>query len=97
MAAPQPSFNPKTLWKNFHESYEQVILGEWDVSMPQQAAGLTVADLKETTRQFQTLIAEARKKGAEGARDRLQLVAVEGTGHERLDVQHQPPARAAQG
>jgi FAD binding domain len=63
MAAPQPSFNPKALWKNFHESYEQVILGEWDISMPQQAAGLTVADLKETTRQVQTLIAEARKKG----------------------------------
>jgi hypothetical protein len=61
--APQPSFNPKKMWKNFHESYEQAILGEWDVFMPQQAAGLSVADLKETTSQFQALIAEARKKG----------------------------------
>ena len=31
--------------------------------MPQQSAGLTVEDLKETTRQFQALIADARKKG----------------------------------
>jgi hypothetical protein len=63
MMAPQPSFNPKTIWKNFHESWEQAIVGEWDVFMPQQAAGLTVEDLKETTRQFQALIADARKKG----------------------------------
>ena len=63
MAAPQPSFNAKTLWKNFHETYRQKMVGEWDVFMPQQAAGLTVADLKETTAQFQKLIAEARKQG----------------------------------
>ena len=61
--ATQPSFNAKTRWKNFHESYEQTIVGEWDVFMPQQASGLTVADLKETTAQFQKLIAEARKQG----------------------------------
>ena len=63
MAALQPSFNPKKLWKNFHESYSQVIDGEWDVFMPQQSAGLTVADLKETTAQFQKLIGDAKQKG----------------------------------
>ena len=61
--ATQPSFNAKTKWKNFHESYEQVIAGEWDLFMPQQAVGLTVADMKETTSQFQGLIADARKQG----------------------------------
>lgn len=61
--APQPSFNPKKTWKNFHESYEQAIVGEWDIFMPQQAAGLSIEDLKETTRQFQALIADARKQG----------------------------------
>jgi len=63
MAAPQPSFNPKKKWKNFHETWEQALEGEWDVFMPQDAAGLSIEDLKETTRQFQTLIADARKKG----------------------------------
>jgi len=63
MAAPQPSFNPKKLWKNFHETYSQVIDGEWDIFMPQQAAGLTVADLRETTAQFQKLIADAKQRG----------------------------------
>ena len=63
MAPPQPSFNPKTLWENFHESYKQTVVGEWDIRMPQQATPLTVADLQETTRQFQTLIAEAKKQG----------------------------------
>jgi FAD/FMN-containing dehydrogenase len=61
--ARQPSFNPIKEWKNFHESYEQVIEGEFDLFMPQQSAGLTVEDMKETTRQFQALIADARKKG----------------------------------
>jgi hypothetical protein len=63
MAPPQPSFNPKTLWENFHRSYKQVTVGEWDVFMPQQAAPLSIADLKETTHQFQALIADARKQG----------------------------------
>ena len=61
--ARQPSFNPIKEWKNFHESYEQVIEGEYDLFMPQQTAGLTVEDMKETTHQFQALIADARKKG----------------------------------
>ncbi|HVQ07687.1 MAG TPA: FAD-binding protein [Allosphingosinicella sp.] len=61
--ARQPSFNPIRKWKNFHESYEQVIEGEYDLFMPQQGAGLTIEDMKETTRQFQALIADARKKG----------------------------------
>jgi hypothetical protein len=61
--ARQPSFNPVKEWKNFHESYEQVIAGEYDLFMPQQSAGLTVDDMKETTRQFQALIADARKQG----------------------------------
>jgi hypothetical protein len=63
MMARQPSFNPIKTWKNFHESYEQVIDGEFDVFMPQQSAPLSIDDLKETTRQFQTLIADARKQG----------------------------------
>jgi hypothetical protein len=63
VTAPQPSFNAKTVWQNFHQSYTQSFLGEWDVFMPQQAAGLTIADLKETTAQFQKLIAEARAGG----------------------------------
>lgn len=63
MMARQPSFNPVREWKNFHQSYEQAIAGEYDLFMPQQSAGLTVDDMKETTRQFQTLIADARKKG----------------------------------
>ena len=63
MAAPQPSFNPKKLWKNFHKTYSQVIDGEWDIFMPQQATGLTVADLKETAAQFQKLIGDAKQKG----------------------------------
>jgi hypothetical protein len=61
--ARQPSFNPVKAWKNFHESYEQVIAGEYDLFMPQQSAGLTIEDMKETTRQFQALIADARKQG----------------------------------
>ena len=63
MAARQPSFNPKKLWKNFHETYSQVMDGEWDLFMPQQAAGLTIADLKETTAQFQKLIGDAKAAG----------------------------------
>jgi len=63
MAAPQPSFNPKKLWMNFHETYSQVMDGEWDLFMPQQAAGLTVADMKETTAQFQKLIGDAKQNG----------------------------------
>lgn len=59
----QPSFNPKKKWKNFHESYEQVIEGEFDLFMPRKNATLSFDDLKETTRQFQALIADARKKG----------------------------------
>ena len=31
--------------------------------MPQQATGLTVADLKETAAQFQKLIGDAKQKG----------------------------------
>jgi hypothetical protein len=61
--ATQPSFNPVKMWMNFHESIDQAIVGEWDIFMPQQAAGLSLDDLKETTRQFQALIADARKQG----------------------------------
>ena len=69
--APQPSFNPIRKWKNFHESYEQVIEGEYDLFMPQQSAGLSIEDMQETTRQFQALIADARKKGLKARADRL--------------------------
>ena len=95
--APQPSFNPKTIWKNFHESWEQAIVGEWDVFMPQQAAGLSVEDLKETTAPVPGADRRRPEKGAEGARDRLELVAVPRPGDERLDAQHQPAARPAEG
>ncbi|HKC03601.1 MAG TPA: hypothetical protein VKC17_09895 [Sphingomicrobium sp.] len=65
MAAPQPSFNPKKVWKNFHKTYSQATDGEWDLFMPQQTSGLTIADLKETTTQFQKLIGDAKKAGLE--------------------------------
>ncbi|MGQ0589290.1 MAG: FAD-binding protein [Sphingosinicella sp.] len=61
--ARQPSFNPIKEWRNFHQSYEQVIEGEYDLFMPQQSAPLSFDDLKETTRQFQALIADARQMG----------------------------------
>jgi hypothetical protein len=61
--ARQPSFNPVKTWKNFHQSYEQAIAGEYDLFMPQQSAGLTIEDMKETTRQLQALIADARRHG----------------------------------
>jgi FAD binding domain-containing protein len=59
----QPSFNPIKEWRNFHQSYEQVIAGEYDLFMPQQSAPLSFGDLRETTRQVQALIAAARGKG----------------------------------
>src|SRR5207253_3642061 len=64
MAGRPPSFNPeKRLWKNFHETFSQVMDGEWDIYMPRPNAMLTVDDLKENTAQFQKLIGDAKTAG----------------------------------
>ena len=65
--------------------------------MPQQAAGLTVEDLKETTRQFQALIADARKKGLKARAIGSSWSLSHAPATERLDAQHQSAARPAEG
>lgn len=71
--ATQPKFDPNKKWQNVHESYEQVIEGTWDLHFPNTSPPKTVIeDFRETTRQFQALIAQARQKGlrarAQGSR-----------------------------
>ena len=64
MAQP-PTFDPVRKWQNFHQTYLQVVEGIWDLHLPRLSGGgsTSIEDLKETTRQFQGLIAEARRKG----------------------------------
>jgi hypothetical protein len=63
--AQQPIFDPVKKWQNFHQTYLQINEGTWDLHPPRLGPGpaTTLEDLKETTRQFQALIAEARGKG----------------------------------
>ena len=95
--ARQPSFNPIKEWQNFHQSYEQVIEGEYDVFMPQQSAPLSVADMQETTRQFQALIAEARKQGLKARAIGSSWSLSRAPTTSGLVAQHQPAARPAEG
>ena len=72
MARP-PSFDSNRRWRNFHQSIEQVNLGTWDLHFPNTSPPKTVLeDLRETTRQMQALIADARARGiplrAQGSR-----------------------------
>ncbi|MEA3051725.1 MAG: hypothetical protein QOG72_628 [Sphingomonadales bacterium] len=59
-----PIFDPAKKWQNFHQTYLQIVEGTWDLHLPRLAAdgATSMEDLKETTRQFQALIAEARAK-----------------------------------
>jgi hypothetical protein len=71
--AQQPIFDPNKKWKNFHQSFEQLTQGTWDLHFPNTAPPKTVLeDLRESTKQIQALIASARQKGlrarAQGSR-----------------------------
>lgn len=65
MAPRQPSFDNNTTWRNFHQTYRRDVKGSFDFHFPWLGAGgrTTLDDLLETTRQFQTLIARARREG----------------------------------
>lgn len=59
-----PVFDATLEWRNFHQSYTQFQRGTWDLYFPDLGGGVTaVEDLKETTRQFQSLVGEARRTG----------------------------------
>ena len=71
--AQAPTFDANRNWLNFHQSYKQVNQGTWDLHFPHMAPGTTsLEDFRETTRQLQGLLGEARKKGlkvrAQGSR-----------------------------
>lgn len=57
----QPVFHPIRTWQNFHQTYAQIQQGTWDLHLPRLGDGLS--DLRETTRQVQALIADARRQG----------------------------------
>src|ERR1051325_4686583 len=57
-----PVFDPTHEWQNFHQTYTQIQQGSWDVYFPNLGGAVTtIEDLKETTRQLQALIGEARQ------------------------------------
>jgi hypothetical protein len=57
-----PVFDPTLEWQNFHQTYTQFQQGSWDVYFPNLGGSVTsIDDLKETTRQLQALIGEARQ------------------------------------
>jgi hypothetical protein len=62
MAPRQPSFDANTTWRNFHQTYRQRIKGTFDLHFPRLGpqGTTTLADLVETTRQVQVLLARAR-------------------------------------
>src|SRR5436190_13223123 len=73
LMAQAPTFDANKNWLNFHQSYAQLNEGTWDLYFPQTAPGTTsIEDFRETTRQMQALLGEARKKGlkvrAQGSR-----------------------------
>ena len=61
----QPIFDPTKKWQNFHQTYLQIVEGTWDLHLSRLSAdgATSIEDLKETTRQVQGLIADARKQG----------------------------------
>lgn len=59
----QPVFHAHKQWLNFHQTYQQVQDGTWDVYFPALSANTGVADLIETTAQLQQLIGAARHRG----------------------------------
>lgn len=64
MMAQQPIFQDEKIWKNFHQSYSQVQEGTFDLHFPHSSPSrTTIEDLRESTRQFQALIAKARRDG----------------------------------
>ena len=64
MMAQQPIFQDEKIWKNFHQSYSQVQEGTFDLHFPHSSPSrTTIEDLRESTRQFQALIANARRDG----------------------------------
>lgn len=60
--AQQPVFHADHHWSNFHQTYAQVQQGTWDLFFPWLGAGgvTSIADLQETTKQMQGIIAQAR-------------------------------------
>jgi hypothetical protein len=58
-----PIFEAKKVFTNFHKSYAEPTLGNWELHLADLNGdgGLQIADMRETVRQFQGLIAEARK------------------------------------
>ncbi|HEV2818456.1 MAG TPA: hypothetical protein VGW40_14685 [Allosphingosinicella sp.] len=59
----QPTFDAGKKWKNFHQTFEQLNEGTWDLHFPNTSPPKTVVeDLRESTRQIQGLIGQARQK-----------------------------------
>lgn len=59
--AQNPVFDSTHEWQNFHQTYTQFQDGSWDVYFPGLGTRTTIEDLKETTRQLQALIGQARQ------------------------------------
>lgn len=62
MAARLPEFDANPVWRNFHQTYRHDNKGSFDLYFPRLGADgkTSIADLVETTRQIQTLLARAR-------------------------------------
>ncbi|HEY0413094.1 MAG TPA: hypothetical protein VGD66_08125 [Allosphingosinicella sp.] len=62
----EPVFEAKTVFTNFHKSYEEPTRGNWELHLADLNGdgGLQIADMRETVRQLQGLITEARKPAA---------------------------------
>ncbi|HYD37022.1 MAG TPA: hypothetical protein VEA60_05380, partial [Allosphingosinicella sp.] len=59
----EPVFERRRTFTNFHKSYKEPTKGLWELHLAdmEEDNRTSIADLKETTRQLQGLIAEARK------------------------------------
>jgi hypothetical protein len=64
-SAPQPAFDGRRVWENFHQSYSRSIEGIFNLFPPNPGAPTKIADLNITSAQFQALIGTARRKGFE--------------------------------